>query len=199
MGADICVSWDRVSPFTCYLWFWRQTLKAPMADQGAQTEAEWWTLDQVVGWVREIDPTASIVEIRIALERWCGLGRIGARGHRRHYFLDAVLPINTYDPNFVFFSEEHGRLQPWFDQISPGEWKDLAFFARPTLVAGEPYQVGLARALGRLDSPVELCSRSKYRLAWSYVEFCRDDVVREWAGKAAVGYRNQSLSCASGV
>jgi hypothetical protein len=152
-----------------------------MPDQDAKTEAEWWTLDQVVGWVREIDPTASIAEIRIALERRCGLGRIGARGRRRHYSFDAVLAINDYDPNFVWFSEEHGRLQSWFDQISLGEWKDLTFFARPTLIAGEPYHLGLARALDRLDSPVELRSRSKYRLAWSDVEFRRNDVIAEWA------------------
>lgn len=151
-----------------------------MTAQGAQSEAEWWTLGQVVDWVREIDPAARIADVRIALERRCALGRIRARGHRRHYPFEAALPINLYDPQFVWFSEQNGQLEAWLEEILTYEWSDLAFFARPTLVAGEPYHTGLAPALDSLASPVELYSRSKHRLAWNDVEFYRDDVVREW-------------------
>jgi len=141
----------------------------------------WWTLGQVVDWARQVDPIARVEDIRIALERRCGSGRIRARGRRRHYSSDTVLPLDIHNPTFIWFSDEHGRLETGIDEISTGEWRDLAFFARPTAEVGEQYHRGFARAFERIDAPVELRSKSKHRLAWSDVEFCGDDVIQEWA------------------
>jgi hypothetical protein len=152
-----------------------------MADRGTQSEATWWTLGEVVDWIQEIDPTARIGDIRLALVNRCASGRIRAQGHRWLYGFDTILPIDHHDPYFLWFSEQHGRLDASFDEISAGEWKDLAFFARPTLKVGEQYQLTLARAFDELGLPVELRSTSKHRLAWKDVEFWRDDVIREWA------------------
>lgn len=150
-----------------------------IANDGTQSEAGWWTLLRVAEWVHTIDPTVGVGDLRMALASRCALGRIHAHGHRWLYHFDAVLPINHHDPLFVGFAEQHGRLDPWFAEISAEEWRDLAFFARPTLVAGEQYHEALERALDRADSPVELRSISKHRLAWADVEFWRDDVIRE--------------------
>ena len=136
-----------------------------MADQDTQSEARWWTLGQVVDWIREIDPTARIGDIRLALVNRCASGRIRAHGHPWLYGFDAVLPIDHHDPSFLWFSEQHGRLDASFDEISAGEWRELAFFARPILEVGEQYQLTLARAFDQLGSPVELRSTSKHRLA----------------------------------
>jgi hypothetical protein len=68
----------------------------------------------------------------------------------------------------------------WLEPISTGEWRDLAFFARPVHKAGEEYLTGLARALEELNSPVELRSNSKHRLAWLDVEFSQEDLAHEW-------------------
>jgi hypothetical protein len=81
----------------------------------------------------------------------------------------------------VLFSDEYSYVKPSPDPISTYEWHDLAFFARPTHEAGEEYLTGFTRALDHLDSPVELRSKSKHRLAWIDVEFSRDDVMREWS------------------
>jgi hypothetical protein len=152
-----------------------------MADQDTQSGTGWWTLGQVVDWVQAINPTARIGDIRLALVNRCASSRIRAHGHRWLYGFDAILPIDQHDPNFIWFSEQHGRLDAWLDQISADDWKDLAFFARPTHQAGEQYRCALARAFDELGSPVELRSISKHRLAWKDVEFWRDDVIREWA------------------
>ena len=130
-------------------------------------------------WVHATDPTVGVGDIRMALATRCTLGRIHAHGHRWIYSFDAILPIDHRDPHFLWLVEQHGRLDPWFAEISAEEWRDLAFFARPTLVAGEQYHVALERALDHPDSPVELRSISKHRLAWADVEFWRDDVIWE--------------------
>jgi hypothetical protein len=85
----------------------------------------------------------------------------------------------------VLFSDEYSYVKPSPEPISAYEWHDLAFFARPTHEAGEDYLTGFTRALNRLDSPVELRSKSKHRLAWIDVEFARDDAMREWAHAAS--------------
>jgi hypothetical protein len=95
---------------------------------------------------------------------------------------DAAAPLDPEHPEFVWFSEQYGQPERYFDQIPVGEWHDLVFFARAPLVAGGQYHVSPTRAFDRIDSPVELCSRSKLRLAWGDVEFRRDDVIREWPG-----------------
>ncbi len=152
-----------------------------MADKGIQSEAAWWTLGQVVDWVREIDSTARIGDIRLALVNRCVSGRIRAHGHRWRYAFDSGPPIDQHDPSFIWFVDQHGRLDGWFDEIAADKWKDLVFFARPTLGVGEQYHIALERAFDELDSPVELRSTSKHRLAWRDVEFWRDDVIGEWA------------------
>jgi hypothetical protein len=77
-------------------------------------------------------------------------------------------------------SEEYSRVNPVPEPISTGEWRDLAFFARPVHKAGEEYLIGFARALEELNSPVELRSNSKHRLAWLDVEFSQENLAHEW-------------------
>jgi hypothetical protein len=97
----------------------------------------------------------------------------------------AQLPMDHHDPNFVWFADYYSRLQSWFEPISADEW-DLIFFARPIPKTGEQYHEAVARALDQLDSPVELRSVSKYRLAWMDIEFWQDDVIRGWAAAGDV-------------
>jgi hypothetical protein len=85
------------------------------------------------------------------------------------------------DPGFVLSSEEYSCLDTSPEPIRLGEWRDLAFFARPIRQPGEDYLTGFQRAFNQSDGPVELRSKSKYRLAWMDVEFLREDVMREWA------------------
>jgi hypothetical protein len=153
--------------------------KVRIANHGTQSETGWWTLLRVAEWVHTIDTTAGVGDIRMALASRCALGRIRANGRRWLYPFNAVLLLDHHDPFFVGFAEQHGRLDPWFAEISAEEWRDLVFFARPTLVVGEQYHVALERALDHSDSPVELRSISKHRLAWADVEFWRDDVIWE--------------------
>ena len=171
-----------------------------MTDNGARRETGWWTLSQVVDWVREIDPSARVGDIRLALVSRCASGRIRTHGHRRLYAFGSVLPIDHNDPTFIWFAEQHGRLEAWFDEISADEWRDLAFFARPTLVVGEQYHLAFERAFDELDSPVELRSISKHRLAWRDVEFWRDDVIRELPHRSdAAEYSGREPTAVIGV
>jgi hypothetical protein len=89
--------------------------------------------------------------------------------------------MDHYDPEFALFADHHSRLHSWFEPIPADEWKDLTFFARPIPKTGEQYHEAAVRALDQLDSPTELRSLSKYRLAWKDVEFWRDDVIQAWA------------------
>jgi len=146
----------------------------------SECDMTWWTLGNVVDWVRGIDPTATIGQIRVVLEKLCGSDRVHTRGHRRVYGYDRPVPIDHRDPTFVQFADEYGEPRSSFDEISATEWKDLTFFARATHVTNEPYHVALISALDRLTSPVELRSPSKRRLAWKDVEFWRDDVIEVW-------------------
>jgi hypothetical protein len=147
----------------------------------------WWTLRDVVDWVRRIDPPVTIRQIRVALERGGASGRIRAHGRRWAYRYDHSIPIDHQNLEFVGYSATYGGPQSWFDTISADEWKDLTFFARPTPAISEPYHVALTLALDQLVSPVELRSEKKFRIAWTDVEFRRADVIREWshAGDAA--------------
>ena len=140
----------------------------------------WWTLTEVVEWVRVTAPNTSILDIRNAVEQRCASGRIRAHGRRRIYTFDRHPKISHTDPAFVQISEEYSYVRRAPEQISTAEWHDLAFFARPIRKAGEEYLIGFAQAFDRLDSPVELRSNSKHRLAWLDVEFLREDVAREW-------------------
>ena len=158
----------------------------------SERDTRWWTLGEVVGWVRGIHPTATIGEIRGALQGWCASDRIRAHGRRRLYSSDRPLPMDHHDPNFIWFADHHSRLQPWFEPISADEWKDLTFFARPILKTGEQYHQAVARALDQLDSAVELRSLSKYRLAWKDIEFLQDDVIRGWAGAGDVARQDDA-------
>jgi len=146
----------------------------------SECDMPWWTLSNVVDWVRDIDPTATIRQIRVALEERCGSGRIRARGHRGVYGYNRLMPIDHRDPTFVQFAEEYGEPRSSFDEISASEWRDLAFFARPSPGINQQYQAALTLALDQLTSPVELRSVSKYRLAWKDVEFWQDDVIGMW-------------------
>lgn len=141
----------------------------------------WWVLSDVVDWVRRIDPTATVGQIRVALKDACAANRIRAQGRQRVYAYDRRLPIGYWHPDFVQFADEYGEPRPSSDAISAAEWKDLTFFARPTPRMSEPYHVALTLALDELASPVELRSDKKARLAWKDVEFRRDDVIREWS------------------
>ena len=146
----------------------------------SECDMTWWTLINVVDWVRRIDPTATVEHIRLALEDRCASGRVRAHGHRRVYEFGQLMSINHRDPTFVQFADEYGQPRSSFDEISATEWKDLTFFVRATHSTNEPYHVALVSALDRLTSPVELRSVSKCRLAWKDVEFWRDDVIEVW-------------------
>jgi hypothetical protein len=146
----------------------------------AECDKTWWMLSDIVDWVRRIDPTATVGQIRVALADTCAANRIRARGHQRVYLYDRRMPIAHSDPTFVQYADEYGELRSSFDAISAAEWKDLTFFARPTPGMNELHHVALTRALDQLASPVELRSVSKSRIAWQDVEFWRDDVIQEW-------------------
>lgn len=140
----------------------------------------WSAFGDIVHWLRETDPKASILSIRSAVWERCKSGRVRARGRRRTYSWDRFPKLSPADPEFVRLSEEYSHVDPTLEEISPGEWRDLAFFVRPVHKVGEEYLMGFARALDELNSPVELRSKSKHRLAWVDVEFCQEDVAREW-------------------
>lgn len=139
----------------------------------------WWTLSDIVDWFREADPNASILSICSAVKELCEAGRVRARGRRRIYNWDRFPKLSHTDPGFVGLSEEYSYINPTLEQISTGEWRDLAFFARPVPKAGEAYLIGFAGALEELSSPIELRSNSKHRLAWVDVEFSQGDLMRE--------------------
>ena len=75
----------------------------------SECDMPWWTLSNVVDWVRDIDPTATIRQIRVALEELCGFGRVRARGNRRVYGYDRPMPIDHRDPTFIRFADEYGE------------------------------------------------------------------------------------------
>jgi integrase len=160
----------------------------------------WWTLSDVVDWVRRIDPTATVGQIRAALKDACAANRIRAHGRQWVYAYDRPVRIGHWDPTFVQFADEYGEPRPSFDAISAAEWKDLTFFARPTPRMSELYHVALMLALDELASPVELRSDKKARLAWKDVEFRRDDVIREWplAGDTAKPNEREPRSASAG-
>ena len=154
----------------------------------------WWTLSDIVDWFREADPNASILSICSAVKELCEAGRVRARGRRRIYNWDRFPKLSHTDPGFVGLSEEYSYINPTLEQISTGEWRDLAFFARPVPKAGEAYLIGFAGALEELSSPIELRSNSKHRLAWVDVEFSQGDRLptRSSVGRYA---RRRSLRC----
>lgn len=84
------------------------------------------------------------------------------------------------DPLFVLSSEEQSYVNPLPEAVRAGEWNDLTFFARPIHEPGQDWMTGFERAFNRSDEPVELRSKSKYRLAWTDIEFLGEEVVREW-------------------
>lgn len=139
----------------------------------------WWTFREVVDCFQQTDPNASIFDVRSAVEERCASGRIRARGRRRIYNSERFPKISHTDAQFVRLSEEYSRVKPTPEPIPKGEWRDLVFFARPVLKAGEEYLVAFARALDDLASPIELRSESKHRLAWLDIEFLGEDVVGE--------------------
>ena len=73
----------------------------------SERDSRWSTLSEVVDWVRRIHPTATIGEIRAALQGWCAADRIRAHGRRRLYSSDRALPMGHYDPDFVLFADHH--------------------------------------------------------------------------------------------
>jgi hypothetical protein len=85
------------------------------------------------------------------------------------------------NPEFVPISEQYGQTSPTLEEIPQAEWRDLVFFGRPVFKAGEDYLMAFERAFDDLASPLELRSKSKYRLAWLDVEIFSDDVVREFS------------------
>jgi hypothetical protein len=141
----------------------------------------WWKLDDLVDWFRKTDPNASTIRILSAVEERCACGRIRARGRRRIYVWDRLPKIRHTDPEFVPMSEEYSQASPTLEEIPQTEWRDLVFFGRPVFKAGEEYLAAFVRAFDDLASPLELRSKSKYRLAWLDVEIFGDDVVREFS------------------
>jgi hypothetical protein len=158
----------------------------------SEREKMWWTLSDVVDWVRRTDSPGTIGQIRVVLEDRCAADRIRTRGRRLDYRPDRPMLISHLHPDFVQFAEEYGKPRPSFDAISAAEWKDLTFFARLPPGMGEPYHVALTLALDQLASPVELRSVSKRRLAWKDVEFWRDDVIGEWPQASDVATKNEA-------
>jgi hypothetical protein len=159
----------------------------------SEPDTTWWTLGDVVEWVQGIDPTATVWQIRIELAGRCASGRIRAHGRRWVHRYDQPLGIDHGDPLFVVVSDQYGGPQSSFEAISADEWKDLTFFARRTPEMDRQYAVALEQALTQLVSPVELRSLSKYRLAWSDVEFWRADVIREWFQTNPVTNQNEAV------
>jgi hypothetical protein len=141
----------------------------------------WWRLRDLVDWFRKIDPNASTIRILSAVEERCACGQIRARGRRRVYVWDRLPKISHTDPGFVPMSEEYSQASPTLEEIPRTEWRDLVFFGRPVVKAGEEYLLAFAQAFDNLASPLELRSNSKYRLAWLDVEIFGDDVVREFS------------------
>ena len=168
----------------------------------SEREKMWWTLSDVVDWVRRIDPPATIRQIRVVLEDRCAGDRIRTRGRRLDYRPDRAMPISHLQPDFVQFADAYGEPRPSFDAISAAEWEDLTFFARLPPGMSEPYHVALTLALDQLASPVELRSEKRSRLAWKDVEFWRDDVIGEWPQASDVATKNaaecQPRSAAAG-
>jgi hypothetical protein len=158
-----------------------------------EPDTTWWTLGEVVEWVQGIDPAATVWQIRIELAGRCASGRIRAQGRRWVYRYDQPLGIDHGDPLFVAVSDQYGGPQSSFEAISADAWTDLTFFARRTPGMDRQYAVALEQALAQLVSPVELRSLSKYRLAWSDVEFWRADVIREWFQTNSVTTQNEAV------
>jgi hypothetical protein len=75
------------------------------------------------------------------------------------YSFDRRQGIGHFDPQFVWFADEYGSVNPSYEAISSSQWQDLTFFARPTLEANEQHHVAVARALDQLASPIELYQR----------------------------------------
>src|SRR5437899_2501413 len=159
----------------------------------SEPDTTWWTLGDVVEWVQGIEPAATVWQIRIELAGRCASGRIRAHGRRWVYRYDQPLGIDHGDPLFVAVSDQYGGPQSSFEAISADAWKDLTFFARRTPGMDRQYAVALEQALAQLVSPVELRSLSKYRLAWSDVEFWRADVIREWFQTNPVTNQNEAV------
>jgi len=145
-----------------------------------QGDSEWWSLGQVVAWVRRSFADATVRQIHAALESACACDEIRARGRRRVYITDRPLPISHLDPEFVRFADSDGELQPWPEAIPAREWPNLTFFARSRWLTGEQYHDGMERALDELGSSVELRSTLLHRLAWMDVEFLRHDAISKW-------------------
>jgi hypothetical protein len=133
----------------------------------------WWKLRDLVEWFRKTDPNASTIGILSAVEERCACGRTRARGRRRLYAWDRFPKISHTNPEFVPISEQYGQASPTLEEIPQAEWRDLVFFGRPVFKAGEEYLMAFARAFDDLASPLELRSKSKYRLAWLDVEIFR--------------------------
>lgn len=148
-----------------------------MQEQGEN----WWSIEQVGAWIGRSQPEAMARAIYAALEAACATGDIAARGKRRIYINDRALPMSHLTPEFLWYSEQNSKLQPWPESIRSQEWPDLTFFARLGATAGEQYRDAIERALDELATPVELRSKSLNRLAWADVEFSADDVMAKWS------------------
>lgn len=150
----------------------------------------WWTLGQVIGWVRATYPDATVWDVRAGLEGRCASGRIQARGRRRIYSFDRFPKISHTDPGFVTFSEEYSYVNPLPEPIRPGEWRDLAFFARPIQRPGEDYrQVLSGRSINR-TCPSN-CARSQ-NIGWPgwTSNFCE----KMWCANGLMTGSGRSLS-----
>lgn len=143
-------------------------------------DGNWWPLAQVGAWIRRANSATTLQEILVALEAACAGGEIAARGKRRVYAISRALPISHFDPNFVWFSDRNSTLEPWPEQITPEEWPDLTFFARPRPAAGEQYSAAVEQDLDQSDILVELRSKSLCRLTWADIEFSPGDVMAKW-------------------
>jgi hypothetical protein len=89
----------------------------------SECDMTWWTLSDVVDWVRRIDPTATVGQIRVALKEACAGNRIRAHARQRVYVYDRPMPIGHWYPDFVQFADEYGKPGSSFDGISAAEWK----------------------------------------------------------------------------
>ena len=100
-----------------------------MADQDTQSEARWWTLGQVVDSIREIDPAARIGDIRLALVNRCASGRDPVHTAIAGSTVSTRSSQSTTMTQVSFgFRNSMADWMRRFDEISAGEWRELAFF-----------------------------------------------------------------------
>ncbi len=154
---------------------------SPAATSAASSQdaATWWPTTNVVDWVQQRELALTVEQVLDALEDRCVSGRVKAQGRLHVYASDERIRLNPADVES--FSERHGRVRDFFQDITVDEWRDLTFFPLPSIQSGETWIVAAARELaGQLGPRMALRSKYLYRLVYADPQFSRDDVIREW-------------------